>query len=243
MICDGWRYLMPGIPLRWSECRQAPLFLMIVVLLAPVMAFPDTDNWRGVKPFMIQAIAFCSVALLLSRAGWSISGLRRFFNTGPNLALMLLVGWAALSFALTAPSGGRGRDIALVEMLRLASGAAIYFAVVYRCNSRDSLKLAVILLLVGGWLASVAGMISAGAQEFHFETAAFGNSQLLAAFLALLLPVPVIFAQRGKLTGARRLFAMGVTVMVVAALLLTHNRSSWSGSVVGLLVMAALMFK
>ena len=133
--------------------------------------------------------------------------------------------------------------IALVEMLRLASGAAIYFAVAYRCNSRDSLKLAVILLLVGGWLASVAGMVSAGVQEFHFETAAFGNSQLLAAFLALLLPAPVIFAQRGKLTDARRLFAIGVTVMVVAALLLTHNRSSWSGSVVGLLVMAVLMFK
>lgn len=234
---------MPAIPLRWSECRQAPLFLMVVVLLAPVLALPDTDNWRGVKPLMIQAIAFCSVALLLSRARWSVEGLRRFLNTGPNLALMLLVAWAALSFALTAPTGGRGRGIALVEMLRLASGAAIYFAVAYRCNSRDSLKLAVILLLVGGWLASVAGMVSADVQEFHFETAAFGNSQLLAAFLVLLLPAPLIFAQRGKLTGARRLFAMGVTVMVVAALFLTHNRSSWVGSVVGLLVMAVLMFK
>src|SRR5216684_4083004 len=230
---------------------KAPIVLMVVILSAPVLALPDTGGWHGMRPLLIQAVAFGSFALLLARVRWSLKGLRSFLTTGPNLALVLFLGWTALSFAITAPVDGRGRAIALAELLRLASGVAIYFAVVYRCNSRDHLKLAVLLLLVGGVLASAAGILSAGVSKSGGVTGAYGNRQLLAAFLVLLLPVAVVFAQTGEkfsrplfaTTAALRcLLATVGTVMLIATLLLTNNRSSWLGSVVGLLVVTVLLF-
>src|SRR5882762_5571969 len=236
---------------RQSTRGHAPIVLIAVLLSAPVLALPDTGGWHGMRPLLMQVVAFGSLALLLARVKWSLEGLRSFLTTGPNLALVLFLGWTALSFALTAPVGGRGRTIALAELMRLASGVAIYFAVVYRCNSRDHLKLAVLLLLVGGVLASAAGMLSAGISKVDGATAAYGNRQLLAGFLVLLLPVAVIFAQTGEkfsrplfaTTAALRcLLATVATVMLIATLLLTNNRSSWLGSVVGLLVVLVLLF-
>jgi O-antigen ligase len=204
------------------------------------------------RPLLIQAVAFGSLALLLARVRWSPEGLRSFLTTGPNLALVLFLGWTALSFALTAPVVGRGRSIALAELMRLASGVAIYFAVAYRCNSRNHLKVTALLLLVGGVLASAAGMLSAGISKSGGVVGAYGNKQLLAAFLVLLLPVAVVFAQTGEkfirplfsTTAALRcLLATVATVMLVATLLLTNNRSSWLGTLVGLLVVTVLLFR
>jgi len=225
---------------------------MAAVLSAPVLAFPDTGVWHGMRPFLIQAVAFGSLALMLARLSWSVEGLRSFLTTGPNLALILFIGWSSLSFAVMTPVEGRGRAIALAELMRLAAGAAIYFAVVYRSNSRDHLKLAALLLLVGGVLASAAGMLSAGMSKSDGATGAYGNRQLLAAFLVLLLPVAIVFAQTGEkfirplfaTTAALRcLLATVATVMLAATLLLTNNRSSWLGSIVGLLVITALLLR
>lgn len=235
-----------------STRSHAPILLMAVLLCAPILALPDTGAWHGMRPFLIQAVAFGSLALLLARVKWSVEGLRSFLTTGPNLAVILFLGWTSLSFALTAQAEGRGRAIALAELMRLASGAAIYFAVAYRCNSRDHLKLAVLLLLAGGVLASAAGMLSAGMSKSGGATGAYGNKQLLAAFLVLLLPVAIVFAQTGEkfirpffgTTAALRcLLATVTTVMLVATLLLTNNRSSWLGSLFGLLIVAVLLLR
>jgi O-antigen ligase len=237
--------------LRENTRGQAPNVLMALLLSAPLLAIPDNGGWQGMRPLLIQAVAFGSLALLLARVRWSFEGLRSFLTTGPNLALVLFLGWTALSFAITAPVVGRGRSIALAELMRLASGVAIYFAVAYRCNSRHHLKVTVLLLLVGGVLASAAGMLSGGMSKSGLVTAAYGNKQLLGAFLVLLLPVAVVFAQSGEkfsrplfaTTAALRcLLATVGTVMLVATLLLTNNRSSWLGSVVGLLVVSVLLF-
>src|SRR2546421_11917613 len=103
-----------------STRSHAPVVLMAVVLSAPLLAFPDTGVWHGMRPFLIQAVAFGSIALMLARVRWSVKGLCSFLITGPNLALVVFLGWTSLSFALTAPAEGRGRAIALAELMRLA---------------------------------------------------------------------------------------------------------------------------
>jgi hypothetical protein len=155
---------------------HAPVMMLLVLLLAGALAVPNTGATQGLRAFVMQATAFGLLALLLARTTWSPAGGRRFLSTGPNLALLLLVGWAVVSFVLTAPDGGRGRNIAVVELMRLASGAAIYFAALYHCHTRSHLRLASLLLPGGGILAATAGLLSYWATGK--ATGAYGNSQL-----------------------------------------------------------------
>jgi len=231
--------------------RNAPLYLLALLLLAPVMFVPNTGAWQGMKWFAMQAVVFASLVFLLAKVRWSPQGIRQFLATGPNLALVLLVGWAGLSFVsftntalpemMTTPPA-RLRDIAMAELLRLVGGAILFFAAMYRCSSRERLNSLLLLLLGGGVLASVSGLLSYSTSASNVATAAFGNSQLLASFLVLLLPVAVVFAQQGAMN-ARRIFALTAAVMVIGTLFLTQNRSAWIGAAVGLVVVALLAVK
>jgi O-antigen ligase len=227
-----------GVPL-YQLRRHAPVLLLGVLLLAPLMAWPDAGRWLGMRAFVMQCVAFALLALLLGRLTWSPHRVKRFLLTGPNLPILLLVAWAALSFLLTAPASGRAHNIALAELLRLGCGAIVYFAAAYLCCTRERLRQLVLILLVGGALASVAGIASYTWSEPHTATAAFGNSQLLAAYLVVLLPVAVVFSQVGEMDG-RRLLACVAAVLIASALLLTGDRSAWIGAAAALLLVAAL---
>ncbi len=223
--------------IKWKGWSYAPVLLLAILLLAPVLVMPHTGVWQGMRPCIMQAAAFTLLTLLLARASWSLKGFQRLITTGPNVAVMLLVGWATLSFILMAPSGGRGRELAQAELMRLLSGAAIYFAVLYCCRSQNHLCTISYLLLDGGILAATAGILSFSPSVP--ATAAFGHKQLLAAFLVLLLPVAVVFAYMGQTKRQRCLAGLG-WALLACGLLLTGNRTSWVSSVVGLLVLVAL---
>lgn len=230
---------MQPIALKRSPLSYVPFGLMAILLLVPVLGSPDTGEGRGMRAFVVELAAFGALAALLARVGWSLSGLRQFFTAAPNLPVILLVGWALLSYILSAPAEGRGLALATVELLRLAAGAAIYFVVAYGFNSRFRLKRAAILLLAGGALAAI--MIGVGVSPENVATSAFANKQLHAAFLLLLLPAAVVFAVKGKWLDSWRLMAIVTALMIIAALALTNNRSSWLGSLFGLAIVAGLM--
>jgi len=222
--------------------RHLPLMLMATLLLTPVLALPAAGPLAGMKTFALQAVGFGLLVMLVSRLTWSPDALRNFVKTGPNLALMLFVGWAGVSFMINAPATGVGRDMALFELFRLASGAAIFFAAMYRCSSRDHLNLWSKLLLAGGVAAALAGLVSYSSSEMNWATGAFGNPQLLAGFLVVLLPVAVVYAHQGEMD-ARRVLALVATVCVAGALILTRNRSAWLGSAFGLITVGALVLR
>ena len=129
--------------------RQAPIFLLVTILFAPALVFPNTGDWHGLRPLLIEAIALGSLALTLTQLKWPLQGWRGFVSTLPNVPLLVLVVWGILSFVWMAPAGGRGRAIASAELMRLMAGAAIYFTLAYRCNMRKQLKLTALLLLAG----------------------------------------------------------------------------------------------
>ncbi len=227
---------------RFDARRYAPLLLLAVLLTAPALALPNEGVWFGMRAFIVQAVAFASLLLLLTRLSWSPAGVRRFFTTGPNAAVIALVAWAAFSFVTTAPAVGRGRELASVELLRIACGAMIFFAATYRCGSRQQLSLWATLLLGGGALAAMSGLATIGEGGPSSTAGAFGNSQLLAAFLVALVPAAVVFANQGVMD-RRRVTAICAMVLVLAVLFITNNRSAWIGGLTGLLVTGALALK
>src|SRR5205823_125367 len=122
-----------------SACRHLPLCFLAVLLLAPVLVWPDTGRWLGMRAFVMECVALALLVLLAAGIRWSPQRLKSFLTTGPNAAVLLLIGWATLSFLLTAPASGRGRSIALAELLRLACGSVVYFGAAYRCSGRAQL--------------------------------------------------------------------------------------------------------
>jgi O-antigen ligase len=224
--------------LRGQWLWMRPLWWMGVLLLAPLLVVPETRDWHGLRSLLMQAIAAALLFSLLAPADWSWAAARRALRTGPNLAVLLLLGWAGLSFALTAPALGRDRGTALAELLRLGCGVVVYFAALSRCRIDDRLQRASALLPAACILAALAGLGSFFGSGSHRATAAYGNSQLLAAFLAPLLPMVLALAHGAATRGGQRMAAIAAA-MVAVTLVLTYNRSAWLGSAVGVMVVAA----
>lgn len=222
--------------------RYLPILIAAPVLLAPVLFVPQEGPWQGLRWFVVQAVCLAMLVSLALQARGTLGNLRPFLTTGPNAAVLALPAWAVFSFLTTAPTAGRGREMALLETLRLLSGAVIYFAVAYGDTSRQRLDLWVKLLLGGGAVAAFAGLATSSQQEIGLATAAFANAQLLAGFLVLLLPFALVYAFRGEMD-LRRVLATVALIFVTGALLLTRNRSAWLGTCLGLFVVAGLWLR
>ncbi|HEX8234703.1 MAG TPA: O-antigen ligase family protein [Abditibacteriaceae bacterium] len=223
------------------------IWLMAVVLLAPVLVTQSSDTSQEMRMFVLQAATLGILGLLLVQVRWSFQGIGHFFTTRLNLAIVLFVAWATLSFLLMAPGEGRGHGIARTELMRLASGAAIYLAMLYGCRSRNSIRAVSLLLLAAGFLAAGAGILSTGvlnSSSLSMQVAAgnFGNKQLLAAFLVVLLPIAVVYTCAG-VSKSQRTLAAATAILLAVALLLTGNRTSWVSGVAGLLCIAVLAYK
>ncbi|MFN3653203.1 MAG: O-antigen ligase family protein [Armatimonadota bacterium] len=221
--------------------RHWPLALPAAFLLAPALYLPSAVE--GYRSVMMYAVAFALMVVLLARASWSPQGVKRFFTTGPNLALVLFVGLGVLSFVATAPAAGLAREVAVMETLRLVSGAVVFFAVLYRFSSREQLKWVSVLLPAAAIVAALAGLATWIEMPAGKElTGAFANKQLYGGFLAVLLPMCVVFAAQGKMD-ARRMLASVATVLVLGALLMTENRASWIGGALSVALVAGLMLR
>jgi len=144
----------------------------------------------ALKPLLIGAAAVGLLLLLMTRATWTASAVRRFLRTGPNVAILLFGVWCALTYF-----DSSYKAYGLQQLLQLAGGVVVYFAVVYRLAARRQLQ-----KLVGGLIAAVIASVLLGSFLFSRQSSgnpagAFGNSQLFASFLVILLPLVLIASQ------------------------------------------------
>ena len=237
--------------LRKSYCHlktsASPATLLVLllsaVLLGPVIPVPHSGPFLGLRVLLIQAAAIAALVLVLSRASSFGGRLKSIIVRGPGIPLVLLLAWTALSFLLTAPANAHGRGIAQVELLRIGMGAALYVAAVYGCRSRFQVRTMSLLLMGGAMLAAAAGIVTSSPMLLKPARGAFGEEQLMGAFLATLLPVAVTFALKdifaGKGTTSRVIKAVGA-IVVLCVLLLTAERMSWISGMAGSAVALAL---
>jgi O-antigen ligase/triacylglycerol esterase/lipase EstA (alpha/beta hydrolase family) len=183
---------------------------------------------------VLQTLVCGLAAALLTQANWSAKGLQQFLLTGPTGLIVLFVGWAFLSFTLTMPQSGLERGIAFSELIRFVAGAILYCSIIFGCRSGAHFRGILWLLLGGGLVFAVAGILLWSPAAMNHAPMVFNNKQLLAAVLAVLLPISAVFAWRGETKRERRLGACALLLMG-CALLLTGNRTSWCASLAGLL--------
>src|SRR5207249_6842409 len=87
----------PGGDRNGLSQRAALLLILAIALLVPSLAWPGAEGFYGFRPVIIQVVALGLLLLLASRASWSPEAVRRFLRTSPNLSVVLLLGWSALS--------------------------------------------------------------------------------------------------------------------------------------------------
>jgi O-antigen ligase len=219
-----------------DDRRSRAVFLLIlsIAIVIPGLAWPGSEGLHSFRPLIIQVVALGLLLMMASRAIWPRQAIARFLKTGPNAPILLFVAWSAAAY-FRSPNKG----FALQQLVQLGGGAIVYYAVVYRLGSRSQIQ-----KLLGGLAGAViASVLVAGVmlpqQADGRAAGAFGDCQLYASFLVLMLPLMLVTSQADE-SGLRRLVAQIATVFGLAALLFTLNRSTWLGAVAGLLVLGVL---
>src|SRR5688572_14039465 len=120
-----------------EDIRRRAAFILIlgIAVLIPNLAWPGSEGLYSFRAIAIQVAALGLLLLLTTRASWSREAIGRFVGTGPNLPILLFVAWSAAA-CLRSPNPG----FALQQLVQLAGGAIVYFAVVYRVSSGAQIR-------------------------------------------------------------------------------------------------------
>jgi O-antigen ligase len=226
---------------RISQLAQGGILtlLLITVLVVPLLYSPHLGEWRGVKLAVFETMAFALVGLALSQAALPRNSRRliEFLRVGPNLPLLLLVIYGAFSWSRsTAP------DFSRAEWLRLACGAGLYFVVSTALRQRDQVRTVVDVLCAVAILTSLFGFVAYGQPDATSMSSSFGNRQLFAGFLLMLVPLLLVLSF-GEPDPLRKMVAQVAAVVAVASLLMAQTRSSWLGAIVALIALGAMAIR
>jgi len=218
-----------------AQNRLIALVLAMIVIV-PLVATPADASMHGVAALAFEGFAIVLLATLLWRSRLTVSrhNVSAFLRTGANLPVLLFLAWAVLSCALSPLKG-----YSVQETLRLGAGILLYFVVAYQFRRSEHLsKLVDVLLFVGAATALVAFAQYAAGDSYRVG-GTFGNPQLLASFLMILLPTVAVVALTEKSTN-RQLVAQVTAVLMAAGLLLTQTRSGWLGASAALATLCGL---
>ncbi|MCC6730888.1 MAG: O-antigen ligase family protein [Chthonomonadales bacterium] len=222
----------------WTQAVQNRLIALVLamVVIVTLVASPANNAQNGIAALAFEGLAVLLFATLLWRSRWNFTRQKvtEFLRTGPNLPILLFLGVALVSCALSS-----NKAFSIQETTRIAAGVLLYFVVAYQFRRSEHLSKLFDTLLFVGVAASLYGFVQYSTGETLRAAGPFGNPQLLASFLMILLPIVAVVAITERKAG-RQLAAQVATVLMAACLLLTQTRSAWLGSAVGLGVLAIL---
>ena len=117
---------------REGLSRRAVLLLVLgIALVIPSLVWRGTGELYTYRSLAISVVAIALLLALGLRGNFSVEAIRRFVRTGPNLAILLFLAWSGITY-LDSPFKTYGR----FQLLALASGIVVYFAVAYRLPAR-----------------------------------------------------------------------------------------------------------
>jgi O-antigen ligase len=211
--------------------------LMALLLLLPLAIAPELRLWRSLC-LVPELIALLLLGLALAQQpSWPRGRIRAsLFRPGPHAPVFLLLLWGAISWwRASSPEFGRA------EWIRLACGAGLYF-VVAALKRRHQIERLVDTLIGVVILTALSGLTSITGTDSRGLTYPFGNSQLLAGFLILFIPLLVVFSF-SEPHPLRKCAAQVATALSMAALALAETRSAWIGVIVGLVALGLMQLR
>ena len=219
----------------WAQAVHNKLIALILamVVLVPLVAVPAGNSMRGLAALTFEGLGIALLATMLWRTDWNINRakLSEFIKTGANLPILLFLGLAVVSCALSPH-----KQYSEQELLRIGTGILLYFAVAYEFRRSEQLSRLMDALIAVTIGASVLGFAQYASSHSLQAVGVFGDHQLFGSFLMILLPMVGIMAVSEK-NPNRQLIAQIATVMAATCLMLTQARSAWIGAAAGLLLL------
>lgn len=225
----------------------------VQVWLVRVGAFllPLVVAWTTNDPIILPKLVAARVLILLLAAvviaRW-LRGEMTFKRTPLDLPMLAYVASAGVSTLFAANMnlaffGAHGR---LEGLLTIATYAVLFWLTFQSLTNAAEARAVFRALLAGAFVVSliavlqaVAGALAVGpTSSVARASATFGNSNALAAYLAMVLPLAVNEFLKAPLA-SDRILAGNVVAMVAIALVLTFGRGGWIGGVVGVVIVIA----
>lgn len=218
------------------------LVVLAMVVLVPIFAAPTNVKLTAFAVVLQRVMAGLLAGLLVFRARFARDSkdVSVFLGTGANLPLLLYVVYSVFSFFL-APT--IIRPIASIELMRIVTGALLYFAIAYHVHRSEHLTKIIDALVLTSGVMALAGMISMVTARDNVGVMAYamGDHQVYGGFMMILFPIPVIAAVTDK-DQKRQLFAQISAALTAIALLMSGTRSAWVGVFVEILALCVFSF-
>jgi len=202
---------------------------VLVGTLLLVQAAIPVPSWLRSEP--VRLLVFCLIAA--SSATWTLFQMRQWSAAEwarrrvPLVAVTLFLFWTILSASLSSLPG-----LSAYEALRHCCGGMLFVSVAYGISRKDVVWIGRIasLALTG---AAVSGLVIYKQSGGTYAGGQFGDEQLLAAVLCVLLPLALFSGYRDPHRWWRPLGALAV-MAGFAALVATWNRTAWVAVTVGI---------
>jgi len=207
--------------------------------------------WSTIDPIVLPKLLAARALILLLASLVLVRWLRgelKVRRTPLELPILAYVASAGVStlFAANVNLAFFGSYGRLEGFLTIATYAAMVWLTVQSVSNPVEGRAVLRAVLAGAFVVSliavlqaVAGGLAVGpASSVARASATFGNSNALAAYLAMALPLGVNEYLRATST-SDRILAGNAVAMVAIALVLTFGRGGWVGGVVGVMIVVA----
>jgi hypothetical protein len=228
-----------------------------VLVVAVVLAFDPRAGQAGSRPKFVLLVAGATVAAGLLAAHAAAGG-RPLAANPLRWPVLALLAWTALSAAWsdhrhTAVWGFPGSYHGLAAAAALATAFGAAAAAARDVPERAWRTLTTLWFLAGGPVLAFAtaqalDRLLTGDRGWdwarpaispHTVGSTLGNPNVLAGFLALLLPVGAVLALRAR--GRRRRLIVAMAALAATVLAATTSRSGWLGAAAGMAALALLL--
>jgi O-antigen ligase len=222
-------------------CERGILSLVLAALVFAPLAFGGVYTWT----FLTVLIIAMGIALL-----WLV---RLWGGHKPKL-LWPPLAWAVLAFAVYAVARYFTADVeyaARLELIRVLLFAFLFLAVISNLYDQDSVEAVTYTLTAVAALTASYALAQFAHHSDHVldlispypgrASGTFISPDHFAAFLEVVLPLPLAFLLAGRVGVVTRIVLAYATLTVLGGLAVTFSRGGWVGAAGGMLLLLGFL--
>ena len=227
---------------RLSAFRITRYSIYVLLIFTP-LARASVQGWAVTTIHLITLIALTSFFIEKSLA-WNW----KWIKTPLDKPILVLIFLVILSTIFSSH-----KYTSIWSTVLLLNYLVIYYLIVNTVRTRSQLRQIIYLIIGVAAFLSVFGLLKwSGTNPFPWweytdilqqsirVSATFGNANHLAGYMEMALPLTLGFLMTG-FSGGKRVVMISITLLFLAALILSLSRGGWFGALMGLGFMASAL--
>jgi O-antigen ligase len=222
---------------------RIPRYAIYALLIFSPLARASVQGWAVTTIHLVSLIALASF-LVENSLAWNW----KWIKTPLDKPLLILIILSILSTGFS-----MHKYTSIWSTILLINYVTIYYLIIHTVRTRTQIRQFIYIIISVGTFLSIFGLVKlGGANPFPWWeytdipqtsdrlTATFGNANHLAGYMEMALPLILGLFLTG-FRGGKRILMIYITIMLLAALILSLSRGGWFGAIIGLSFMAAAL--